>query len=118
MRFREWLAVLATLVMLAAGISEGMAPMVAPELLQRAIESGSVRLIVRLKVDEGANAGEIANAKQALLSELTGTRYRVERDLVGLPTLALEASAETLRILAASPRVERVTEDRPRRPQR
>ncbi len=50
--------------------------------------------------------------------EVAGTRYRVARDLVGLPALGIEASADTLRALAASPRVERVTEDERRRPQR
>jgi hypothetical protein len=116
MGLRDWLATLAMLLCAGLGAAES-APVVAPELLQRAAESGSVRLIVRVKVDQGADAQTIETVKQALLSELTGTRYRVARDLVGLPTLALEASAETLRVLATSPRVERVTEDRPRRPQ-
>jgi hypothetical protein len=115
MGLRDSLAALAMALCTGLGIAES-APVVSPELLQRAVESGSVRLIVRLKVDQGADAQTIETAKQALLSELTGTRYRVARDLVGLPTLALEASAETVRILAASPRVEHVTEDRPRRP--
>jgi hypothetical protein len=86
--------------------------------MDKATAQGSVRLIVRLKVDQGAGAAAIESAKQALLAELVGMRYRVTRHLAGLPALAIEASGETLRALAASPRVERVTEDEPRRPQR
>ena len=65
-----------------------------------------------------AGAAAIESAKPALLAELVATRHRVARDLVELPAPGIEASADTRRALAASSRVERVTEDAPRRPQR
>ncbi len=120
MRRRACLAALASLTLFfaCAASAARSAVTVSPELIEKATTQGSVRLIVQLKVGEGAGADAIESAKQALLAEIAGTRYRVARSLVGLPALAIEASAETLRALAASPRVERVTEDQPRRPQR
>jgi hypothetical protein len=119
MRRRECLAALASVTLLVCAAPAGVArSTVSPELLHKAATTGSVRLIVQLKVGEGADRTAIESAKQALLAELSGTRYRVARGLVGLPTLALEASVETLRALGASPRVERVTEDEPHRPHR
>jgi hypothetical protein len=91
---------------------------VSAALVEKATDQGSVRLIIQVKVAEGAGAAAIESAKRALLAELSGTRYRVARDLVELPALGIEASADTLRALAASARVERLTEDEPRRPQR
>jgi hypothetical protein len=119
MRRRECVAALASLLFAAwAASAARSAAAVSAELLEKATVQGSVRLIVHLKVREGAGAAAIESAKHALLAELAATRHRVSRDLVGLPALTLEASADTLRALAASSRVERVTEDAPRRPQR
>jgi hypothetical protein len=87
------------------------------ELIQKATAAGAIRVLVQLKVD-ATDAAAIETVKQAVLGEVSGTRYRIARQLPGLPALALEASADTLRALASSPRVERVTEDLPRRPQR
>ncbi len=119
MRRRECLAALASLPLVACAASASRAGVtVSSELIEKATTHGSRRLIVQVEVGEGVGAAAIESAKQALLAEISGTRDRVARDLVGLPTLGIEASADRLRALAVSPRVERVTEDELRRPRR
>jgi hypothetical protein len=109
--------VAASLLLVIAGVTAAAANGVPQDLIEKATAAGAIRVLVQLKVD-GTDAAAIETVKQAVLGEVSGTRYRVARQLPGLPALALEASADTLRALAASPRVERVTEDLPRRPQR
>lgn len=105
---------IATRLALAAGASA--APIVPPALLAKAAAAGSVRVLAQLRVEPNADADEIDRVKQAVLAEIAGTPHRVTRMLDRLPTLALDASAETLRALAASQHVRAVREDAPRRP--
>ena len=116
----QQLAVLATTMSLAAcTASAGQPPAAVPsDLFDKASARGSVRVIVQLRVPEGADAAAIEAVKQALLAEIAGTQHQVSRALDPLPALALEASADTLRMLSASRHVERVTEDRLSRPKR
>jgi hypothetical protein len=86
------------------------APGVAPDLLDKAQVQGLVLVIVTVRVPEGASPAAIAAAKKAVLAEIASTRHRVVRELAGLPQIALEASAATLRALGASPSVARIDE--------
>jgi hypothetical protein len=101
-----------TAVAATAGPSADVVP---PELLEKARARGSVRVIVEVKLTEAADEAP-EQVKRALLAELAGTRHRLIRALPGLSAIAIEASPEALRALAASPRVDRVTEDRLRPP--
>jgi hypothetical protein len=91
---------------------------VPPELLAKARAGATVRVIVHLRVAPDADPPRIEAVKRAVIAEIAVTRHRVVRELQGLPTLALEASEETLRLLSASSHVLRVQEDVPERPQR
>ena len=70
-----------------------------------------------LAVSEAADAATIGAAKQALWTALAGTTYRDPPGSPGLPVVVLDASAETLGVLAGSPSVVHVSEDEIRRPQ-
>jgi hypothetical protein len=91
---------------------------VSRELIDAATTRGALRVVVQIKVADGADPVAIGAAKQALWSDLAGTLYRVIRDLPGLPAVTLEASPATLHALGASPYVRHVSEDQVRRPQR
>ena len=107
----------AMLVLLGAAASAGPTTVVSRELLEAAAARGAARVVVQLTVPEGAAVSAIETAKQALWSDLAGTRYRVVRDLPGLPVVVLEASVETLSALGASRHVAHVSADEVRRPQ-
>ena len=109
--------VMAMLVLLGAAAAAGPTTVVSRELLEAAAARGAARVVVQLTVPEGAAAAAIETAKQALWSDLAGTRYRVVRDLPGFPVVVLEASVETLGALAASRHVAHVSGDQIRRPQ-
>ncbi len=83
------------------------------ELLRRVETEGRVRVIVELKVDPQGVRG----AQDEVLRGLEGTDYRVTRRYTEVPFLALEVSPEALRLLAASPVVLRIQEDRSVTPQ-
>jgi hypothetical protein len=110
-------------VALVLGVAGGAAaafpmPPLAPELLAKAREHGTVRVLVQLRTPEGAGETEIEDVKRAVLSELVGTGHRVVRELRGLPLMALETSEDALRALSASSHVLRIEEDRLQRPLR
>jgi len=86
---------------------------VSAEILKRAETEGSVRIIVELRVDRQ----EIRVAQDEVLRVLEGTGYRVTRRYTQVPFLALEVSPEALRLLATSPAVLRIQEDRVVTPQ-
>jgi len=88
------------------------------ELIETATARGSVRVVVQLKVTEGADAATISAVRQGLRTDLAGTTYRVVRELPGLPGVVLDASSETLGALAVSQAVAHVSPDEVRRPQR
>ena len=121
MRHGTGLALAVCLTVLAAtaarAASASAEPLVSTDLFEKARASGSVRVIVQIRIAEGVGRVATDSTKHALLAELTGTRYRVVRELPALNAIAIEASPETLRMLGASPRVERVVEDRLLRPQ-
>jgi hypothetical protein len=106
-------------------ITSGMAgsgaagPAVPPELVERASAEGTVRVIVGFRLPPGAtaDAAAIATAREAVLRQVAGTRHRVLRAYETIPFVALEASPEALRALAASPDVSSVQEDALARPQ-
>ena len=107
------------ITLLGAGPAAGQTTSaVSRELLDLARARGSLRVVVQLKTGTGADAVAIEAAKQALWIDLAGTSYRVIRDLPDFPAVALDASAEALTALAASPRVSHVSEDLARLPQR
>jgi hypothetical protein len=96
-----------------AGEPGGTAP-----LLNKAREQGSVLVVVTLRAPAGADPATIHTVKDAVLAEIAATRHRVVRALGNLPQVVLEASEETLRVLAASANVVRIDESLPRRPTR
>jgi hypothetical protein len=110
-------SVLGVVVVACASVAAQGPARVAPELLEKARQAGAVRIIVQLQVDRGASGPAIEAVKSALRGELTGTSYRVVRELEGLPLLAIDASYDTLRVLDQSARVLRVEEDQLARPQ-
>lgn len=89
-----------------------------PDLLAKARDRGTVRVIAQLRVAPGADLDQIETVKRAVLAEIAATRHRVVRELRGLPTLGLEASEETLLLLGVSSHVLRLQEDVLDRPQR
>ena len=119
---------LATSALASAGM-DGRASVVPGNLYAKALEHGSVRVIVQLKVaalPEGQLGGgdavvsqrqAIAAAQSALLAELAGSSYRVVRTYETIPFLALEVSADGVRILEGSALVAGVEEDRLESPQ-
>jgi hypothetical protein len=114
-----WAGIAGLLVVLHAGApAEGSSP-VSPDLLARAGAEGSVRVIVSLRLAPGVapDAEAIRRASGALLQEIAGTRHQVVRTYETVPLVALDASVETLRALAASPRVLAVEPDAVVRPQ-
>ena len=102
---------------------------VTESLHDKGVESGSVRVIVQLRVavpPEGqlgrgeakASARQaIAEAQSSVLRELAGTSYRVVRAYETIPFLALEASLDALQALEGSALVMNVEEDRVESPQ-
>lgn len=99
----------------AAAAADAVVP---PELLAKARAGATVRVIAHLRVAPDADPARIEAVKRAAIAEIAGTRHRVVRELRGLPSFALEASEETLRLLGASSHVLRVQEDVLGRPQR
>jgi hypothetical protein len=91
-----------------AGSSQ--APSVTSDLWDKAQAQGLVLVVITLRVPEGASPSAIAAVKKAVLAEIASTRHRVVRELAGLPQMALEASADTLRALGASANVARIDE--------
>ena len=107
-----------TLGLSGAAATAGPTSTVSPELLDTAIARGTVRVIVMLKVPAGADPAAIEVTKQLLWIDLTGTAYRILRDLPAFEVVVLEASPDALRALESSAHVEHVSEDSPRPPQR
>lgn len=107
------LPALALLVAACASAAQEGSLVVPPELLARAGAGRPVRVIVRLRHDPAAQdpSAAIAAAQQAVLRAIQSTPHRVLRVYQTVPLLALEASAGTLRVLAALPDVARVEED-------
>ncbi len=83
------------------------------EILKRAQAEGRVRVIVEVKVDGRG----IRGAQDEVLRVLVGTDHRVTRRYTNVPFLALEVSPEALRVLATSPTVLQIQEDRVVTPQ-
>ena len=122
-----WL-VMAVLPLTSTATGE-VSSVVTESLYSKAVESGSVRAIVQLRVAglpegrlwtaeaEASARQAIAEAQCTLLRELAGTNYRVVRTYETIPFLALEVSLDTLRALEGSALVMNVEEDRVESPQ-
>ncbi len=103
-------------------------------LIAEAEKKGSIKVIIRLKAPEIEEltksaaglkdpdaaaqadreiAAKIAAVADAVLTQIKETRYRINHRYDLLPLLALDVSAEALRILALSPDVLSITEDKP-----
>lgn len=120
-RAMAWMGALALALAITGGMvgSGAAGPAVPPELLERASAEGAVRVIVGFRLPSGVapDAQAIAAARETVLRQVAGTRYRMVRAYETIPFVALEASPETLRALAASPDVSSVQEDALARPQ-
>lgn len=93
------------------------------QLLRKAEQEGSVRVIVRLRTDfvpEGRldrpevadqRAG-IQSARAGLQEDLRGTNYQTVREFETVPFVALEASPRALEAIQSSPLVTDVVQDR------
>lgn len=111
-----WLTALAVLGACGSGSGQDR-PRVPVELLRRAQGGGTIKVVVQLRVHDGASTQTIDATKAALLGEIAATDHRLVRELRGLPLVALEASYATLMILDSSARVLRVEEDGLARPE-
>ena len=97
---------------------------VPPEIFKIADHAGSVLVLVGLRAPwepEGpmsealvtAQRNAIAASQNYLLVELAGTHYRITRLYRRIPGIALEVGSDALKVLAESPAVTNVLEDRP-----
>lgn len=93
-----------------------------PQLLQRAEEEGSVRVIAQLRTDfvpEGRlsqpqvadQRSEIQSAQAGLKADLQGTGYQSLREYDTIPFIALKLTPRALEALQRSPLVSSVVED-------
>jgi subtilisin family serine protease len=92
------------------------------DLLQRATERGTVRVIARLDVpatpkslagsDDGARITAIRSARTALERDLGGTAWRTAQEFSSIPYVALEVSPEALTAMTFSGQVLDIEEDR------
>lgn len=125
------LVLLSLLLLLAfvwSSVGRAAQPQKIPDQLwKNAQEKGTVRVIVGLNIPwqpEGhlsdsatrAQRNAIAESQQALISQLSGTRYKVIGQFKFIPGIALEVDSAALRVLDHSPHVDRVTEDYPGKP--
>lgn len=101
----------------SVGASSQQTGRVSEELLEKARRLGAVRVNVQVRVDAGADEPSVEATKAAVLSEIRGARYRVLRELRGLPVIGMEASYDALVRLSGSAEVLRVEEDTLGRPQ-
>lgn len=126
--------VVAFLLFLASGsVARGTSAqesLVAPALMQRALGTGAVRVIVEVggttfvpegflrdDVAIGAQRQRIAAGQGAIRQALRGLRHRVVRQFRTVPLMAIEASPDSLRMLEAMRGlVARVHEDTLNRP--
>ena len=92
------------------------------QLLEQAEQEGSVRVIAHLSTDfapEGRlsrpevadQRAEIASAQAGLQSDLQGTGYQTLRQYDTIPFIALDVSAQALRVAQRSPHVTDIMED-------
>jgi hypothetical protein len=97
--------------------SDGPAPL--DDLLVKAAQRGTIRVIVKIRLEApGAPTPEaIALGQDLVLQELAGTGHRVHRRYTTIPFLSLEVTADALRRLGASGRVAGIREERVLRPQ-
>ena len=128
-RVHGWLRPRCSTVLLGLTVSLGTPPgvsaagPVAPtsldELLAKATQQGTLRVIVEVRLDApGAPTPEaIALAQDLVLRELAGTGHRVLRRYATIPLLSLDVTSDALRRLGGSARVASIREDRLRRPQ-
>jgi len=113
---RQFRASVFPVMLMAASVSapENPPPIVSPELFAKALTEGSVRVIVHLRLP--LEAGDVRRraidtAQRSVLKEILHTSHRVVRKYETVPLLAVEVSADGLRVLAASPNVVGVQED-------
>jgi hypothetical protein len=118
---------LAALLSLAATAAAGHAGGKIPqEVIDHAAAHGTVLVLVGLnvpwqleaKLDEGAVQAQrtsIASVQRDLLTELTGSNYKITRRYQQVPGIALEVGADALATLAQSANVVNVLLDRPAR---
>jgi hypothetical protein len=108
---------IALLTLASAAAGQATSPTI-DDLVAKAARQGTLRVIVELKMGPpGPPSPEaIARAQDLLLQELSGTSHRVLRRFTTIPFLGLEATAEALRRLGASPQVAGIREDRVLRP--
>ena len=111
-----WAAIIFSTISFAAAM--GTKERISTEVFAKAQRNGSVRIIVELKLltnfdgadDSRENA--IRATQSAVFSELAGVNYRIIRTYKATPAIVLQASPAALQIIAASPNVLRVFEDR------
>lgn len=114
---------LAFAFLLAIGAPIATAGEVPQALFDKAAHSGTVRVIVELRVatvpeakiasDQAvaAQRSDIAAARAAVLKRLAGTGHRLMREYTTIPFVALEVAPDALAALAASSDVVGVVED-------
>ena len=120
---RYWLALICLSGVMGGGTVWAKIPL---RLYVEAMERGSVRVIVHLRVEsvseEQPGGAErrweaIVQAREALLRELASTSYRVTRVYDTIPFVALEVWPDAWRVIERSALVIGVEEDKLRSPQ-
>lgn len=97
-------------------------PKVTASVLNQIKEKGVARAIIILDVpyqslrylsekEKLAQDQSVAELKQALIAELSGTTFRIVRDYVPTPMIAVEIDAQAASILARSSRVLSVSDE-------
>jgi hypothetical protein len=121
--YRYWLALICLGGVMGGGTVWAKIPL---SLYVEAMERGSVRVIVHLRVEsvseEQAGGAErrreaIVQAREALLRELASTSFRVTRVYDTIPFVALEIWPDAWRVLERSVLVVEVEEDKLSSPQ-
>jgi hypothetical protein len=111
-----WTAIIVSTISFAA--SMGTEERISTEVFAKAQRNGSVRIIVELKLltnfdgSDDSRENAIRATQLALFSELVDVNYRIIRTYKATPAIVLQASSAALEIIAASPNVLRVVEDR------
>jgi hypothetical protein len=108
-------------------IATAQADKIPRELKDRLATDETVLVLVGLNVSwqqEGSLSDDaiqaqrqaIGSVQDDLLSELSGTKYKIIRQYQVIPSIALEVGADALSVLEKSDRVTNVLSDRPARP--
>lgn len=128
-RFGRSFVLVASLLLLGQGFAEAARVPIPGRLLAESQDAGMTRVLVEFETGtasarlgrrspafDAARAREIATARENLRGTFRSSGARVLREFATVPWIAVEVDTATLRQLALTPGVRRLTEDRLSRP--